>query len=221
MCGRFTLTEPDFDTLCELLGAVPDSGLGAQYRPRYNIAPTDTHVIVADAAGQRRLAGARWGLGAEKPQINARAETVAVRPTFRDAFATGRCVVPADGFFEWAGRDRERRPFWIRSPQGGLLLFAGICERTPTGVRFAIITTPANAAIARLHDRMPALLAPDAVDKWLRSSPAQAERLLAPAPETALAMTEVSTRVNSVAHDDPECLQPPAPTTPRQLKLLE
>src|SRR5215475_7066071 len=124
MCGRFTLTVPDLDLLARLLGLEADPALAKDYRPRYNVAPSDTHLIVAENRG-RRLLPARWGLG-EKPQINARAETAAELPTFRHALASGRCVVPADGFFEWTGPESDRRPLWYRRKNGQLLLMAGI-----------------------------------------------------------------------------------------------
>src|SRR5439155_9106312 len=111
--------------LAELLGVEADPALAEQYRPRYNVAPSDAHLIVAG----RQLLGARWGLG-DQPQINARSETAAELPTFRQAFAHGRCVVPADGFFEW---DPERRPLWYRRRDGQLLLMAGLYERTAAG----------------------------------------------------------------------------------------
>jgi len=221
MCGRFTLTVPDLDLLARLLGVEFDPPLARDYRPRYNIAPSDAHLIVADQNRGRRLVAARWGLG-EKPQINARAETAGELPTFRHALANGRCIVPADGFFEWTGVEGDRRPLWYRRKDGQLLLMAGLFEPAAGGARFAILTTPANRLIAEVHDRMPALLSPAEVDGWLRARNAAAARaLLRPAADDLLYGTPVSRRVNQVGNDDPACLvEDTGPPPPRQLKLF-
>ncbi|HJZ85128.1 MAG TPA: SOS response-associated peptidase [Polyangia bacterium] len=223
MCGRFTLTVPDLDLLAELLGVPADPALAERYRPRYNVAPSDAHLIVAGEKGGRRLVSATWGLGAQL-RINARSETARERPTFQRAFARGRCVVPADGFFEWSGPEKARRPLWYRRVDGGLLLMAGLFEPGPAGLRFTILTTPANQLVAQVHDRMPALLAPAQIDAWLHArSAAEAQKLLRPAPEDMLQVTAVSRRLNAVANDDPACLEPD-PEPPRrpakQLRLL-
>ena len=216
MCGRFTLTVATFDELCALLGVPPDVDAAAVFRPRYNVAPTDTHIILCED-GRRHLAPAVWGLG-EKPQINARSETADSRPTFRTAFARTRCVVPTDGFFEWTA---DRQPLWFHRKDGGLLLMAGLYERDRDQLRFTILTTAANDLVAPVHDRMPAILAPEQLDAWLgRTAPSKLRALLKPAPTDWLIATEVSPRVNSVANDDPACLEPPSPKTPKQLRLF-
>ena len=216
MCGRFTLTVATFDELCALLGVPPDVDAAAVFRPRYNVAPTDTHIILCED-GRRHLAPAVWGLG-EKPQINARSETADSRPTFRTAFARTRCVVPTDGFFEWTA---DRQPLWFHRKDGGLLLMAGLYERDRDQLRFTILTTAANDLVAPVHDRMPASLAPEQLDAWLgRTPPGKLRALLKPAPTEWLIATEVSPRVNSVANDDPACLEPPSPKTPKQLRLF-
>lgn len=228
MCGRFTLTKKDFRELARMLDAETADGLADRYRSRYNIAPTDEHWIVRTKFERRELLPARWGLvnswapdmkgGAR--QINARSETALTRPAFRDAFERRRCIVPADGFFEWEGTKEARRPIWYHPPDdGALLLFAGLYEtwRDPKTAEahrtFTILTTTANNVVAPVHDRMPVILPPDAIDEWLhvppRTAAAYAAKLkahLRPAPEGTLVATEVSRRVNSVANDDPECL---------------
>jgi putative SOS response-associated peptidase YedK len=218
MCGRFTLTVATFDELCALLGVPPDVDAAAVFRPRYNVAPTDTHIILCEE-GRRHLAPAVWGLGVDKPQINARSETADSRPTFRAAFARTRCVVPADGFFEWTA---DRQPIWYHRKDGGLLLMAGMFERDRSGLRFTILTTAANDLIAPVHDRMPVILAPEQVDTWLGRTPLpKLRKLLAPAPADWLVATEVSPRVNSVKNDDAACLDPPpGKPKPRQLRLF-
>ncbi len=238
MCGRFTLTRKDFRELAAQLGAEVAPGDAARYRPRYNVAPTDEHWILRTKQEQRQLLPASWGLvnswaanakGASR-QINARAETALQRAAFRDAFVHRRCVVPADGFFEWRGGKGSRRPLWFHHPHGDLLLFAGLYEswRDPESDAwrrtFTILTTAANEAVAPVHDRMPVILPPDRADDWLFVPAADAAghaetlgTLLRPAAAEALIATEVSPRVNSVANDDPACLEPaggepPAPS---------
>ena len=134
MCGRFTLTRQEAEELAAELG-VPVESL-SNYRPRYNIAPTDQHWIVRTKYEERELLSARWGLvnswandgKRAAQQINARAESLAARPAFKDAYAKRRCVVPADGFFEWVGAKGARQPIWFHRLDGGLLLFAGLYE---------------------------------------------------------------------------------------------
>jgi putative SOS response-associated peptidase YedK len=146
--------------------------------------------------------------------INARAETVQKLPSFREAFAQRRCVVPADGFFEWTGPKTSRQPIWFHRPDRGLLLFAGLYESwrpSPTEKErtFTIITTEANSTVAPVHNRMPVILPAEAVDEWLypRASPTALLAQLRPAADDLLAAIPVSTRINSVKNDDPDCLQ--------------
>ena len=229
MCGRFTLTRRDFDALAAELGAEAAPELAAQYRPRYNIAPTDWHWLVRQKLEVRQLLPARWGLvnswahdakGAAR-QINARVESAPKSRAFGEAFLARRCVIPADGFFEWTGVKANRRPIWYHAPGGGLLLFAGLYESwmdkaTHQWLRtFTILTTDANETVAPVHDRMPVILSPDQIDDWLfvpaddRERHAEsAAKLLRPSAAAELMATPVSPRVNSVANDDEACLAP-------------
>jgi putative SOS response-associated peptidase YedK len=222
MCGRMSLSNDDIDSVADEIGAGIDAGAAAAYRPRFNVAPTDPHPIVRLTDSRRWLGFARWGFGFGAPagtpiKINARCETAATKFGFREAFARGRCLVPADGFFEWGGEGEERRPYWIHRTDGRLLLMAGLCEGHDGGHRFTILTTAANALLAKLHDRMPVILAPGDVDAWLyQGGPA----LLRPAPEDVLTLRAVSRRVNSVKNDDPGCLEPDADPPRRQLTLF-
>lgn len=216
MCGRFTLAERDLARLARAWAAEVDAVLAAGWRPRWNVAPGDAHVVVLERGGARRLERATFGLpaAAGRLHVNARIETAAARPAFGDAFAARRCAVPADGFFEWEGPARARRPTWFHRPGGGPLLFAGIWSERPDGaLAFAILTTAANALVAPLHDRMPVLVPEERLAAWLA-----APLPLGPAPEGALAARPVSDRVNSVACDDEACVAPRAPE--RQLKLV-
>jgi putative SOS response-associated peptidase YedK len=226
MCGRFTLTRKDFRALAAELDAVFDDDIAAMYKARYNIAPTDQHWIVREKREQRDLLPARFGLvnswakdakGAAR-QINARSETVHTARAFRDAFERRRCVIPADGFFEWTGTKEARQPLWFHREDGALLLFAGLYEswEPSEGERqrtFTIVTTRANALMAPVHDRMPVILPEEALDDWLdprHEDAAALAKLLVPAPADLLIATPVSQRVNSVKNDDPACLEPAA-----------
>jgi putative SOS response-associated peptidase YedK len=226
VCGRFTLTYRDHDELAAELGVPPEQIPAGAYRPRFNIAPTDPHWIVRMRHEQRQALAARWGLvnswakdrkGAAR-QINARAEGLERAPAFRDALQSRRCVVPADGFFEWVGSKESRRPIWFHRPDGGLFLFAGLYESWRPSAEewertFTIVTTTPNAVVLPVHDRMPVILPPEAIDPWLDPAEENLERLLAllrPAREDLLVATPVSTLVNSVKNDEPACLSPAA-----------
>jgi putative SOS response-associated peptidase YedK len=208
MCGRVTLTRRGLDEVAAELGAELDAANAARYRARYNVAPTDLHwVLIADDAGQRRIVPAIWGVPAKtRPIINVRAESVR-----KGAFKSRKhALAITDGYYEWLREKKVRRPFWYHDPARRLVLLAAL--DTPlvgsalAATAFTIITVPANALAAAVHDRMPAVIAPERADTWLRSP---APELLAPAAEDALAAVEVSTRVNRVANDDPACLAPP------------
>ncbi len=192
------------------------------YRPRYNIAPTDSHWIVRTRYEDREILPAKWGLinfwMTDRKQafknINARAETVQKLPSFREAFAQRRCVVPADGFFEWTGPKEDRKPIWFHRRDGGLILFAGLYESwrpTPSEKErtFTILTTTPNSLLAPVHNRMPVILEDEAVDEWLyvRQTADSLIELLRPADDNLLVATAVSARVNSVKNDDRDCLR--------------
>jgi putative SOS response-associated peptidase YedK len=212
-----TLTRRELHELADELEAVGDAELAAAYRPRYNVAPTDPHPILRLVGGARRLTPARWGLPARPaaggkrrgPLINVRSETVEF--SRKELLADGRCVVPADGFYEWKRGPGGSEPIWFHRPDGRLLLLAGLWE----GEAFTVLTTTPNTLVAEVHDRMPVVLSPDDAEAWLL---APAQKLLRPAPEGALAARPVSGRVNSVRNDDPACLDPPGP--PAQLSLV-
>lgn len=226
MCGRFTLTLPTYEGLAETLGVPFDPEVAALYRPRYNVAPTDLHFVLREKEGVKSIVPAKWGLiphfskdaRAAAKHINARGETVARLPAFRGAFERRRCAVPADGFFEWKATEHGKAPIWFHAESGELLLFAGLYERwndptTGALVRtFSIVTTAANDLVAPVHDRMPVVLAREDVEAWIAGAPAEASRLIRPAPLERLVATPVSTRVSSVKNDDPACLAPPDET---------
>ncbi len=170
MCGRFTLTTRDVDDVARALAAEVERERARLYRPRWNVAPTDEHWIVRlDETGRRRLVPARFGFGGPGGQlvINARSETAKVLPSFSRAFSEGRCLVPADGFYEWRGGRTERRPVWFHDPDGRLLVFAGLVIESHGSPAFVILTTAANDLLCPIHDRMPVLLSPEGADAWL------------------------------------------------------
>jgi putative SOS response-associated peptidase YedK len=218
MCGRASLTTPDWETIRAILDAVPDDEEAAAWQPRYNVAPTQLHPILRLLGGQRRLERASWGLPPieNRTVINARVETVTSRPMWQEALAERRCVVPVDGFFEWQGE----QPYWFHRADGGLLPLAGLWEEgVPDGgrprARFVVLTCAPNALVRQAHDRMPAILPPECIAAWLARPAVDA---IAPAPDGLLVATPVSTRVNSPANDDARLLDPVRPRT--QLSLF-
>lgn len=221
MCGRFTLTYDDAEYVAETMG-VPVEEL-RQYVPRFNIAPTNEHLVMRMEFEERAAFMARWGLvnswakdlkGGFKT-INARAESIDERRAFKSAFAKRRCVVPADGFFEWEGSKDDRRPSWFHSADGGLLLFAGLYEwwrPSPDDewvASFTIVTTAANGLVGAVHDRMPVILRPQNIDDWIDPGETDVDRLkglLAPAEDGVLVRRRVSKAVNSVRNDSASLL---------------
>jgi putative SOS response-associated peptidase YedK len=216
VCGRYVLTSPG-EAIAEhfRLAAVP------VYPPRYNIAPTQTALVIRETPeGRREAVGLRWGLipfWAKEPSIgsrliNARAEGLIDKPAFRAAFRRRRCLVPADGFFEWrALAGRRKQPYYVRLASGGPFAMAGLWEqwRPPTGetiATFTIVTTAANEALRALHDRMPVIVAPADYDEWLSSPNPSA--LLGPWAGATFEIVPIGTRVSDVRNDDPDVLQP-------------
>lgn len=236
MCGRFTLTTADYESVARAFEAAFDPTGATAWRPRYNVAPTDPHPIVVSEPDGRRMQWGRWGLvppwarGKAKPPIliNARSESVATKSSFSSAFFERRCIVPADGFFEWTGPKGKRRPLWFHPESGEVIAFAGLYtdhrdRETGDLVRtFTIITVDPNEMVSRVHDRMPAILEPDAIEPWLTAQSPEDDSqrqafadalvgLLGPVPDDELVQTEVSPRVNDVHNDDPDCLVPVQP----------
>jgi len=212
VCGRYSLATSG-DELVETFDVPP---LAFDHAPRYNIAPgQEAPVVGADRHG-RRMGTMAWGLvpawagPGGRRFVNARGETAATTRSFRDAFAHRRCLVPADGFYEWRRETGTKVPFWFHPARGGVLALAGIWERwSPPGRLphhgFALLTVEANGDVADVHDRMPVLLDRSAWDVWLRGDASldQVTSLVVPAPPGTLAGYRVSSRVNGTSHDDP------------------
>jgi putative SOS response-associated peptidase YedK len=233
MCGRFSLTTPSA-ALRDLFGFDELPNLP----PRYNIAPTQD-VAAVRLSGERlkpTFTVLRWGLvpsWAKDPSvgsrmINARAETVTDKPAFRQAFRRRRCLIPADGFYEWQVRPDGGKQAWRITKEGGVpFAFAGLWERWSGADGSEIesctfVTTTAAESIAPIHERMPVMLDPADFTGWLRGTPEEALALLHPY-RGALASYPVSPRVNSVRNDDAalvERVDPPAQPQKAQLDLL-
>jgi putative SOS response-associated peptidase YedK len=221
VCGRLTLSTP-----AEVVARHFGLETAPELPPRYNIAPDQPVATIRTrrSTGRRVLELRRWGLvprWAREPHggarlINARAESVAERPAFRDAFRTHRCLVPADGFYEWQARGRIRQPFHVHPPGGGLFAIAGLYARWQRDdaepiESCTVLTTSANEPMRRLHDRMPVILPPEAWPLWLDPAMTEPEiltPLLRPAPAGAVALRPVGLRVNDPRCDDPGCVQP-------------
>ena len=221
MCGRFTLT-----TSREVLARAFDLDEPPALPPRFNVAPgQDVATVWQTPEGRRELRPRRWGLVPHWARdakigsrlINARAETAAEKPAFRTALRQRRCLVPADGFYEWgAGGAGDRQPYYLSLPAREPFGIAGLFERwqAEDGSQLescVLLTVPANERIRPLHDRMPAILRREDYPLWLDPAERDAKRvqaLLAPWTGSELELRAVSRRVNRPANDDPRCIEP-------------
>ena len=218
MCARYVIISP-----AAVVRALFGYDERPNFPPRYNVAPTQPIPIVRLSEGKRSYALVRWGFlpaWVKDPRtfsllINARAESVLDKPAFRNAVRRRRCLVPADGFYEWSDTT-PRRPFFVRPKAGGPIAFAGLWETWtgPNGEEVdtaAIVTTKANRTLAGIHDRMPVIVAPDAFDLWLDGAHVDATiaaALMVPAPDTLLECYAVANAVNRAANDSPELIAP-------------
>ena len=220
MCGRYTLTRPG-DLLTEL-GVETTEPLSA----RYNIAPTQKVPVVraTSAEAPRELAHLRWGLipfwakdiKIGNRMINARSETVAEKPAFRNSLRRKRCAILADGFFEWKKTSDGKQPYHIHLKDHRPFVFAGLWDRWDKGPidpieSFTILTTRPNDRVADLHDRMPVILTPEAYDLWLDPTVDDARRLvklLEPYDAEQIEFSPVSKMVNRPSNDTPQCVVP-------------
>lgn len=202
MCSRYTVAQ-DPKLVAERFGVSPAPG----QNPRFNLAPSQEAPVLL-AAPDKRLAMLRWGLlpawakGPQaKPQINARAETLADKPFFREAYRWRRALVPADGWYEWPKKGADKSPRYFSLKSGELFAFAGIWEPG----NFAMVTTEPNPLVARFHDRMPVVLPRDLEDEWLdpKTPAARLQELLRPFPSDLMDARPVSARVGSSAVDEP------------------
>ena len=217
MCGRFSLkTTPD--TLERIFGHPAPAG----YRPRYNVAPGQAVLAILSDGDEDRVATPKWGLvpfWAKDPSIgnrliNARSESVAEKPAFRNAFRKRRCLILADGFYEWRRQPGGKQPMWVQVRDGEPFAFAGLWERWDRGPEplesCTILTTGANDVMRPIHDRMPVILEGEAAGDWLdtAASEQRLQEIVEAAAEVPLHPQPVSTLVNSPANDVPECIEP-------------
>ncbi len=230
MCGRFVSASPP-DELARYFGAEPDEG---ELEPSFNVAPTNEVYAVKAVEDARRLVTLRWGLvpfwakdlKIGSKMINARAETVAEKPAFRKAYERHRCLIPADGFYEWAKVEgsKTKQPYFIHRSDGEPIVFGGMWERWRPRLEdgktidesadpietCTILTCAPNAEMAEVHNRMPVLVPPSAWDDWL-SAEADMDyiaSLLQPAPDDLLTLVPVSTAVNNVRNKGEELIRP-------------
>jgi putative SOS response-associated peptidase YedK len=226
MCGRYTLTRHE-DVVEDLQASLGVSAQGEWWKPRFNVAPTQPAPVVTLHDGKRTVELMRWGLlphwagkGGGKPplMINARIEGIDAKPFFRDALARKRCLVPADGFFEWRregkGKTAIKQPLYFHPRTRKLFAFAGLWARARTDageiLSFTIITGPPNDLVKPVHDRMPVVLAERAYDAWLDPAlDADGARALLEIPPADDWIAEpVSKQVNSAKNDDAACIAP-------------
>jgi len=221
VCGRFTQQRPTSE-LAEIFDA---ENLAEDPGGHYNVAPTDEAAVVVQREDRRAVTTYRWGLiphwsndaGGAAGRINARAETVAVTPAFREAFLRHRCLVPVDSFYEWRHEDGVRQPYRIVRTDGRPLVLAGLWagwkDPADGAIRrtFTIVTTRANTRIAALHDRMPVVLGPEAWPRWLdprAADPGELHAMLVTAEDEPLDVYPVVRLVNNVRNDGPELIAP-------------
>jgi len=221
MCGRYKLTtKPQVLASHFALDEVP-----LDIPPRFNVAPTQQMPVIRQLGERRHLDMMRWGLVPSWAKdlksgyrlINARAETVDTKPAFRSAFRHRRCLVPADGFYEWKKEDGPKQPYWIGLRDGKLFAFAGLWERmvnrdTEEVVEsFTIIVTEANQVVRPIHDRMPVILPPAAYSQWLdpgEQHPQHLKKFLLPYPNDEIIASAISREVNNPRNDYAELLHP-------------
>ena len=224
MCGRYNIIT-DAKALFEAYQI--EAGLGAEGLARYNVAPSTDQLVVLNEAGHRVARPHRWGLiphwakdaAIGYKTINARGETVAVKPAFRAAFRQRRCLVPATGFYEWKVQGGGKQPYLIRMKSGALFSFAGLWESWPGPegeVRtFTIITTEPNALMARIHDRMPVIVPRAQYASWLDPAlrdPAEIQPMIASYPAEELQAIAVSGKVSNVRNQGAELIEPAGAT---------
>ncbi len=218
MCGRYTITSAP-----EAIRALFRYEEQPNFPPRYNVAPTQPIPIVRLHEGKRQFALVRWGLlpsWVRDPKtftllINARGESVIDKPAFRAAMKRRRCLIPADGFYEWKAVGGRKQPYYVRQTSGAPMAFAGLweCWTGPNGEEMetaAILTTNANRLLTPIHARMPVIVQPEAFDLWLNCADVDATTaaaLIAPAPDNLLESYEVSTAVNRTANDNPKLVE--------------
>lgn len=221
MCGRFVQNIP-LETLQQSFNI---STADLSIAPNFNVAPTQEILTILKHENENKLVKLHWGLvpfwakdvSIGNRMINARAETVASKPSFRNAFKKRRCLIPADGFYEWTGEKGHKQPYYVTSPTGEPFAFAGLWERwtdkndESVYKSCTIITTAASESIVEIHHRMPVILDPKHYEKWLDAEIQDAKELESVLKDGIIHYMKyypVSTFVNSVKNNDPDCIKP-------------
>lgn len=215
MCGRFTLRSPlklKFDAISKT--HLPPPTL----LPRYNVAPSQEILAITEFENQRQVSSFVWGLipsrsSEPKGFINARSETLELKPSFSESFERRRCLIPADGFYEWKRNGKSKQPYYFQLQDESLFAFAGIWDRWQRGAdsitSCSIITTEPNDLLATIHDRMPVMLGPEAQERWLHDTgAAQLLELLVPFPANEMKSFPVSLQVNHAKVEGPSLVEP-------------
>lgn len=220
MCGRFTLRTPA-ETIASLFNAIPIDGF--HYAARFNIAPTQNVPVIHERDNGRVMSLMQWGLipsWSKEPKmgygtINARADTLATKPAFRSAYKSRRCLVIADGYYEWKAEGKKKQPYLYEIDGGKPFAFAGIWEQwwgegkdAPPLESCTIITTDANALASQIHNRMPVILSPNDYDLWLDprvKDTSEVVPLLDQFPDERMSVRPVSTYVNNARNEGPDC----------------
>ena len=225
MCGRFTLKTPERLKFDALNTYDPDDLV-----PRYNIAPSQNVLTILERNSEREATFLRWGMipfWSKEPKgfINARAETLEQKPAFSEAFQKRRCLIPADGFYEWERNGKISQPYYFQMKDHAPFAFAGIWDRWKSEGSWitscAIVTTTANELLAQIHHRMPVILNPESYDHWLTDDPRfPLTDLLAPFPASEMISHTVSHNVNDVKVDEDHLIEPVDSTIGVNLRLF-
>jgi putative SOS response-associated peptidase YedK len=228
MCGRFTLKSPERIKFQRLVNTFDLDNI----IPRYNIAPSQNVLAVVERDSVREVTQLQWGLipfwsKEAKGFINARVETIDEKPTFSESFQRRRCLIPADGFYEWERLNKKTsQPYYFQMKDGAPFAFAGVWDRWKSNGNTinscAIITTTANELLSTIHHRMPVIMPPESHDLWLdaASRAADLKDLLVPFPASEMTSHAVSRNVNDTKQDDEDLLQPVDPTVGVNLRLF-
>lgn len=220
MCGRKTLTKGKMEIIENLL--IEDWNESSEYTPSYNIAPTDISPILRSSSEKRSIKMMRWGLIPSwakdtkfaAKMINARSETLREKPSYRNLLDTNRCIIVADGFYEWKKLGDRKQPYYIQFQDHSIMPMAGLWSRwekskDETIFSYTVITTKANQQMSHLHERMPVILSKENLAEWISTSPGSKNRalnLLKPY-EKPLRIFPVSTQVNSIRNNEPACIE--------------
>jgi putative SOS response-associated peptidase YedK len=212
MCGRFSLTAAEKEFFFKRFGI---SNVSFELKPRYNIAPSQMVAVIRNDIPEA-LSEAKWGFiphwakddSSAYKMINARAETIANKPAYKDSFLHKRCLIPADSYYEWDHKGLTKRPYRILLKSEEVFGFAGIWDRWRDVISCSIVTTEPNALVDKLHDRMPVILPQEKEKLWLNGTPSEAHSLLKPADATDLKIYEIGSAINTAKNDSPDMIKP-------------